>query len=82
VDELRDFVVNVHARDYCNACWQNAYSDACVFVIVVIDMKWVFLCNNEKVDTRSFYVFIILIMHRIFKQQGWSKIKGNKIEDN
>jgi hypothetical protein len=80
VVELRDFVIHIHARDYCDACCQNVYSVARIFVIVVMDMKWIFLCNNEKIY--SFYFFIILIMHRIFKQQGWSKIKGNTIEDN
>jgi len=69
VAKLRDCVMNVHVRDYCDACWQNVYSDTCIFVIVVIDMKWIFLCNNEKVDI--FYVFIILIICRIFKQQRW-----------
>jgi len=77
VAELRNCVIIVLARDYCVACWQNLYSDACVFVIVVIDMKMIFLCNNNKVD--SFYVFIILIMHRIFKQTGMVK---NKREQN
>ena len=56
VVELRDCVVNVHARDFCDAYWQNVSSDACVFLIVVIDTKWVFLCNNEKVDNFVFMV--------------------------
>ena len=53
----------------------------CMYICnFVIDMKRIFLFNDEKVD--SFYVFIILIMHRIFKQQKWSKIKWKRIEDN
>lgn len=66
--KLRGCVINVHARDYCDACWQNVYSDSCIFVIVVIDMKRIFLCNNEKVD--SFYVFIILIMVKNKREQN------------
>jgi recombinational DNA repair protein RecR len=65
---LQDCVINVHARDYCDVCWQNTYRDEFILVIFVPYKKCIFLCDNEKLD--SFYVIIILIMHRILKQQG------------
>jgi len=35
VVELGDCVINVHARGYCDACWQNLHSDACIFVVTI-----------------------------------------------